>query len=160
MRVTGLTAALAASLALPALAQDTTAQRQDTMPAPAGSNITVEAVLTSGLMDRVPQDTVTAVTVSGAMESDTVYLWTRVTGAQPGTVIRHVWFRGDDEVSNVELMINGSPWRTWSRKTITAEWGGSWRVEVRDAAGNVLETVSFTVEGAAPAAQPADSLQG
>lgn len=149
MRVACFTAILAVGLSLPARAQDTTAQRQDTMPAAAQpSSISVEAVLTSGLMDRVPQDTITS--VAAPAEADTVYLWTRVTGAEPGTVIRHVWFRGDDEVGNVELTINGSPWRTWSRKTITAEWTGDWRVEVQDASGNVLETVSFTVQASEP----------
>lgn len=141
MRVTCLTAALVASLAAAATAQDTTAA-----PAAApASNITVEVVLTSGLVDRVPQDTVTS--IPAPAEADTVYLWTRVSGAEPGTVLRHVWFRGDEEVGNVELTINGSPWRTWSRKTITADATGNWRVEVRDGAGNVLQTVSFTVGG-------------
>jgi Cu/Zn superoxide dismutase len=142
MRVTFLTAVLATSLTAAAAAQDTT-----TAPAPA-SNISVEAVLTSAVVDRAPQDTITTVSIS--TEADTVYLWTRVSGAEPGTVVRHVWFRGDEEVGNVELTINGSPWRTWSRKTITADATGDWRVEVRDEAGNVLQTVSFTV-GAAPA---------
>ncbi|MGH7644461.1 MAG: DUF2914 domain-containing protein, partial [Gemmatimonadales bacterium] len=35
--------------------------------------------------------------------------------------------------------------RTWSRKTVVPEWTGPWRVEVRDAGGTVLATVSFTV---------------
>lgn len=148
MRVTFLTAVLTTCLATAAAAQDTAAARPDTMPSAPASNISVEAVLTSGVVDRVPLDTITTVSVS--TEADTVYLWTRVSGAEPGTVLRHVWFRGDEEVGNVELTINGSPWRTWSRKTITADATGDWRVEVRDEAGNVLQTVSFTV-AAAPA---------
>jgi hypothetical protein len=41
--------------------------------------------------------------------------------------------------------MGGSPWRTWSSKTIPPEWSGEWSVEIRDASGAVLETVGFTV---------------
>jgi hypothetical protein len=139
MRATPITTVLVIALARAATAQDTAAVRPE-MPA---SNLTIEAVLTSNVLDRSPQDTVTAIpTPAGA---DTLYLWTRVTGAEPGTVLHHVWFRGDEQVGDVELTVGGSPWRTWSRKTIPAEWTGQWRVEVRDGAGNVLQTVSFSV---------------
>jgi len=138
MRVTSLTAVLATSLTVAAAAQEMTAPAQRPP-----SNISVEAVLTNGVVDRAPQDTAT--TIAAPAEADTVYLWTRVSGAEPGTVLHHVWFKGDEQVADVELTINGSPWRTWSRKTILAGETGPWRVEVRDAAGTVLQTVSFTV---------------
>ena len=140
MRLTSLTAVLATCFSFTAAAQDTTAARP---AAPAASSISVAVVLTNNVVDRAPQDTVT--TLAAPAEADTVYLWTRVSGAEPGTVLHHVWFKGDEQVADVELTINGSPWRTWSRKTIGAGDTGSWRVEVRDAAGTVLQTVSFTV---------------
>lgn len=139
MRVTSLTAAVVACCTVAAAAQDTTAAAR----APAQSNITVSTVLTSSIMERVAQDTIVNIPIPA--EADTVYLWTRVSGAEPGTVLHHVWFKGDEQVADVELTINGSPWRTWSRKTILAGETGPWRVEVRDAAGTVLQTVSFTV---------------
>ncbi|HXF95821.1 MAG TPA: DUF2914 domain-containing protein [Gemmatimonadales bacterium] len=139
MKVTRITVALVALLAGAAGAQDTAAVQQ---PAAAPS-LTVEAVLTRAVLDRMPQDTVSAIPAPAG--ADTLYLWTRVTGAMPGTVIHHVWFRGDEQVADVELTLGGSPWRTWSKKTIPAEWTGAWRVEVRDAAGNVLSSVQFTV---------------
>jgi DUF2914 family protein len=135
MKVTHITLALVIATAGAASAQDSAAAVQ------AAPNLTVEAVLTRGVVDRVPQDTVTAVPV----DVGSVSLWTRVTGADPGTVIHHVWYHGDEQVGDVELTLGGSPWRTWSRKTIPMEWTGAWRVEVKDAAGNVLQTISFTV---------------
>ena len=137
MKVTCLTAALVTCLATAGAAQDTT------MVTATASNISVEAILTSALMDRAPQDTITSIPTP--TEADTVYLWTRVSGAEMGTVLHHFWFKGDEQVADVELTINGSPWRTWSRKTIGADGAGAWRVEVRDSAGSVLGTVSFTV---------------
>ena len=113
---------------------------QDTTAAPA---IQIEAVLTTAIVDRMPSDTVNTLPVPAGQ--DTVYLWTRVSGAEPGTVLHHVWFHGEDQVGDVALTINGSPWRTWSSKLIPAEATGAWRVEVRDANGAVLQTVNFTV---------------
>jgi hypothetical protein len=62
-----------------------------------------------------------------------------------GQTVNHVWFHGDTEVGNVPLSIGGSPWRTWSRKTIPPDATGAWHVEIRDAAGTVLKRIDFTV---------------
>jgi hypothetical protein len=43
------------------------------------------------------------------------------------------------------LTITASPYRTWSRKTVPVEWIGPWHVEVRDAAGAVVQRIDFTV---------------
>jgi len=120
-------------------AQDTTAAAAAAAPRPA-QDVSVDAVLARNVMDRAPQDTGTAFPA----DVGSVVLWTRVTGAD-GQTLSHVWFYGDTEVGNVPLTIGGSPWRTWSRKTIPAEATGAWHVEVRDAAGNVLKRIDFTV---------------
>src|SRR5260370_1221657 len=62
-----------------------------------------------------------------------------------GTAMHHVWFHGDTQVGDMELQVGGWPWRTWSRKTVPADWTGAWHVEVRDAAGAVLKRIDFTV---------------
>jgi hypothetical protein len=59
--------------------------------------------------------------------------------------VHHVWFHGDQQVADVELHVTGSPWRTYSRKTVPADWTGAWHVEVRDANGTVLKRLEFTV---------------
>jgi hypothetical protein len=76
---------------------------------------------------------------------------TRVAGASGETSIQHVWFHGSEELARVRLAVRGSSWRTWSTKQILPSWTGAWKVEIQDADGNVLHTVSFTVgtEGAA-----------
>lgn len=137
MNAIRLTLALVAT----ALAAQTGAMAQDTTQAT--SNLTVEVVLTTNILERVPQDTVTA--IPAPAPEDTLYLWTRVTDAAPGTVIHHVWLRGGEQMADVPLTVNGSPWRTWSRKTMTADMTGAWRVEVRDASGTVLKAIDFTV---------------
>ena len=70
--------------------------------------------------------------------------WTRVTGAA-NTTIEHVWrHQGHENVISLNIGM-GSPWRTWSRKTIPSDWTGQWTFEVRDTDGNVMATTTFTV---------------
>lgn len=105
--------------------------------------VLVEAVIAQSVVDRVPQDTGSAFPA----EVGQVVCWTKVTDAAPGSVIHHVWFHGDTQVGDVELTVGGSPWRTWSRKTVPAEATGGWHVEIRDAGGALLRRVDFVVGG-------------
>ena len=135
------------ALATPAVGQDTTPPPPTPPPAaapaeaaPAGSAVTAEAVVAKSVMDRE------AVEPGTAFPADVgqLVLWTKVSGAA-GSMVRHVWFHGETEVSNVELSISSSPYRTWSRKTVPPDWTGAWHVEVRDAAGAVVQRIDFTV---------------
>src|SRR5438093_8915366 len=125
-------------------AQDTT-KAAAPAPAPAAAAATpsvtvVEAVVAKSVLDRQPQDTGTAFPADVGQ----LNCWTKVEGAG-GSSIHHVWFHGDTQVGDVELQVGGSPWRTWSRKTVPTDWTGAWHVEVRDAAGTVLKRIDFTV---------------
>ncbi len=131
---------LTLALALSFAGAGVTAAQDTTKAPPAATAIGVEAVLARSVMDRMPQDTGTAF----PPEVGELILWTRVTGGD-GQTLTHVWFHGDTEVASVSLTIGGSPWRTWSRKTIPAELTGAWHVEIRDAAGTVLKRIDFTV---------------
>jgi hypothetical protein len=133
---TMLPIALLLGLASGLAAQDSTAAAA----AAAQSAATVEAVLARSVVDRAAQDT----GVAFPPDVGTLVLWMRVTGGD-GQTLNHVWFHGDTEVGNVPLTIGGSPWRTWSRKTIPADATGAWHVEIRDAAGMVLKRIDFTV---------------
>jgi hypothetical protein len=116
------------------------AQDSTQAPAPAAAVTVDEAVVARTVLDRQPQDTGSVFPA----EVGQLVCWSKVTGAG-GTTIRHVWFHGDTQVGDVELQVGGSPWRTWSRKTVPADWTGAWRVEIRDAGGQVLKRIDFTV---------------
>ncbi len=110
----------------------------------AQSGLTVpESSVATSVVDRMPS----GVAMTFQADVGRVYAWTRIQGAEANTTIHHVWIHGDVERADVALSIGGSPWRTWSNKAIVSEWTGDWRVEVRDAGGNVLETIRFTVGG-------------
>ncbi len=146
-------AALSVLTARGAAAQDTTHAPAPAPPAPPAppaapapaaapaATVTVtDAVVAKTVVDRQPQDT------GAAFPADVGQLvcWTKVSGAS-GTALHHVWFHGDTQVGDVELQVGGSPWRTWSRKTVPADATGAWHVEVRDASGAVLKRIDFTV---------------
>lgn len=136
-RILSLTMLLAAATRLGA--QDST---QGAPPA-AGSLAVAVGVVARSVVEHQPQDT------GSAFPADVAQLvcFTQITGATAGAAasIHHVWFHGDTQVADVELQLGGSPWRTWSRKTVPADWTGPWHVEIRDAGGAVLKRIDFTV---------------
>jgi len=135
-----------AATARPLAAQDSTAAKPAAPATPAASALSVDAVLTRAIVNHLPQDTLTTVPA----DVGTLVLWTKVSRGA-GLSIHEVWFHGDTQVADVALEIGGSPWRTWSRKTVPPDWTGAWHVEVRDASGAVVKRVDFTVGAAAPA---------
>jgi hypothetical protein len=108
-------------------------------PAATQAQVAVEAQVATQIVDRMPEGAGTEF----PGDVGELYCWARVTDGG-GATIQHVWIYGEMEFP-VSLEVGGSPWRTWSSKTIPPEWAGAWRVEVRDGEGNVLATVSFTV---------------
>jgi len=119
-------------LHVPAMAQE----------AATGELAVVEAAVATGVVDRQPQGS--AETFAPSVGE--LYCWTKVTGAADGTKLEHVWYHGDQEVARIAVTVNGPTWRTWTKKTIPAEWTGGWRVDVVGPDGTVLKSVSFTVQ--------------
>jgi hypothetical protein len=127
--------ALAGGIALTAAAQQPAAA--PAAPAPGG--VTATVVIGKSIADKMPVDT------GSAFPADvgTLVACNSVTGAG-GMAIKHVWAHGP-HADTVTLNIGGSPWRSYSRKTIPAEWTGQWTLTVLDASGEVVATKTFTV---------------
>jgi hypothetical protein len=84
-------------------------------------------------------------------EGEVVHAWTRVENMQ-GQLIEHVWLREETVIARHWLRIDSNSCRTWSRRRMSYQpkypAGGSvWTVEVRTAAGDVLASASFIVQG-------------
>jgi hypothetical protein len=75
-----------------------------------------------------------------------LYCFTKIVGASQPTEVVHVWSYGDVERARISLAVNGATWRTHSSKAIQAHEIGSWRVDVLDASGNLLETINFEIK--------------
>jgi Protein of unknown function (DUF2914)/Helix-turn-helix domain len=77
-------------------------------------------------------------------EGTEVWFLTRITGAEPGDTIHHVWLHDGQVANDVALRVGGSPWRTQSKKLLHAGSAGSWAVEARDDSGHVLARREFS----------------
>jgi hypothetical protein len=137
---THLSASLFVGAAI-ALVSATSARAQDpTQAGAAKSAATVEVSIGTSVADR---------TLAGAAESfpkgtEKLYCFSKVTGAE-NSEIEHVWYKGDAEQGRVKLKVGGSPWRTYSSKTLGADGSGDWRCDVVQD-GKVLQSVKFKVE--------------
>lgn len=74
-----------------------------------------------------------------------LYCFTKITGAASPTQVTHVWYFGDIERARVNLAVNAATWRTWSSKIIQAHEIGLWHVDVLGPAGDVLQSIGFTI---------------
>ena len=104
-----------------------------------GGGVTADIAVGKGITDRMPTDTASAFPA----DVGSLVCWTRVTGAS-GQKTTFVWSHGPHS-DTVSTNIGGSPWRTYSRKTIPADWTGEWKVEVHDSTGSVVASKTFTV---------------
>ena len=100
-------------------------------------NLVTDAKLGRNVVDRELTDETTTFAVG-----EKAYLWLRVEGGT-GETLTVVWKINDLEFP-VDLSIGGSPWRTWSTKTLHLP--GEWTVTVSDAAGNTLNEATLTVQ--------------
>jgi len=119
--------------AAPMTAQEAAAQE--------GGPAVVEGGVGTAVMDRELQ----GMAESFPATVGTVYCFTKIGQTQAGATVEHVWYFGDQEVARKELSVGGSPWRTWSSKTIPPEATGAWRVDVV-AGGTVIKSFAFTVQ--------------
>lgn len=98
-----------------------------------------EVTVTTGIRDRMPVDAVE----SYAAKVESLFCFSRITGAVEDTTIWHVWYLGEKEMARIGLPVRSENWRTWSNKAIPAGAQGHWRVEVLDDQGNMLASKSF-----------------
>jgi hypothetical protein len=100
-------------------------------------------VVTSALGNGVDRETRTIQGEAASFDSSApVYFLTRVKSETVPTTINHVYSVDGTEVASVSLNVKGSPWTTWSQKTV---WPGEWKVELKDESGVVIETKTFSV---------------
>ena len=75
-----------------------------------------------------------------------LYCFTRVTGANGGDKIKHIWYYQDKKLAEITLSIKSPDFRTYSSKKIKAYQKGKWRVEVMSLEGVNLATLNFTIK--------------
>ena len=94
-------------------------------------------VLCSGVQDREPGAEITTAKIG-----DTVIGFNQIRSGLGEVTVTHRWLHEADNMGDVPLAVKSSPWRTWSRKTVSE--AGNWKWQVLDSSGAVLK-VAFTV---------------
>ncbi len=106
-----------------------------------GALTVAEMAITTRIVQGNPVDSVQRISASAIHE---LYCFTKIVAPDDGErEIVHVWYRNDEIVSRCVLPVLGRSWRTYSKKFVTKEMAGDWRVEVLDSAGNLLKTTKF-----------------
>jgi hypothetical protein len=99
-------------------------------------------VLGTGVENREP----VGVSETFPASIEKVYCFLEATDISQDTEVSFVWYHGEKEMGKTTLPLKmGSRWRTYASKNL-GELKGEWKVEIRDAAGNVLKDVQFKVE--------------
>ena len=107
----------------------------------AGSLSVETASICTGVADRQPVGAATSFSVS----NDRLYCFSKIANIAQATEIVHVWYFGETERARISLGVQPPAWRTYSSKIIQPHEIGSWRVEILDASGNLLDTLKFEV---------------
>lgn len=121
----------------------------------------VIVLITVAFFAFVPQDTtlkVARISIAAAIENlepvdvsttfskdtETVYCFTQITGAEDETFVIHRW-KFDSHQWDVKLNVKGSSWRTYSSKKLVSDWVGTWQVQILDANEEVIGETTFEV---------------
>lgn len=75
-----------------------------------------------------------------------LYGFTRtVSDSAEETTVKHIWLRDGKQIKETSLPVKGRRWRLYSTLPLDASSVGHWRLEVRDATGQLLKAVEFQI---------------
>jgi hypothetical protein len=78
--------------------------------------------------------------------TEKIYCFLEATDIAKDTEVSMIWFHGEEEMLKTSLPLNMGPrWRTYAYKNLRG-LKGDWKVELRDANGNLLKDIKFKVE--------------
>ena len=99
-------------------------------------------VMAKQITDREPSN----ITNTFSVTDETAYCFLEVRDIEFDTTVSFVWYHEGNEMARVTLPLQkGWRWRTYSSKKL-ANQQGKWIVELQEASGIVLNSVSFTVK--------------
>jgi TonB family protein len=75
-----------------------------------------------------------------------VYFWMELEGLESGQTLTQAWIFRGRAVQEIELVMKGEHWRSWSYKTLFPGLEGAWLLELRDDTGRLLGSWSFHCE--------------
>ena len=124
----------------PALAQE---KAKEEAAAKEGPGFTIaRLVVGTGVENREP----VGVAETFPASTEKVYCFLEATNIAKDTEVSVVWFHGEKEIWKISLPLKMGPkWRTNALKNLRG-LKGDWKVEIKDADGNLVKDVKFKVE--------------
>jgi hypothetical protein len=135
-----LTVLTMGSMIFPAFAQE---KGKEETAAKEGAGFTIaRLVVGTGVENREP----VGVAETFPASTEKVYCFLEATNITQDTEVSFVWFHGEKEIWKISLPLKTGPkWRTNASKTVSG-LPGDWKVEIKDADGNLVQDVKFKVE--------------
>jgi hypothetical protein len=116
-------------------------EQKATSKEPAGFTI-ARVVVGTGVENNEP----VGVAESFPVSTEKVYCFLQANDIAKDTEVSFVWFHGQDEKLKTILPLKmGKRWRTSANKNLRG-LKGDWKIEIKDADGNLLKEVKFKVE--------------
>jgi hypothetical protein len=110
--------------------------------APAKEMTIARAVVATGIENLEPVGAAATFPAS----TERVYCFLEATHIDQDTEVSLTWFYGGKEMGKITLPLKAGPrWRTWAYKNLGGQ-EGEWKVEIKDAQGNLLKEVPFKVQ--------------
>ena len=98
------------------------------------------AVMCTAVVDRACEGS------SDTFPSDVGKVYAHTTILDHVGSVTHRYIYKDKVMAEINLNVGGTPWRTWSSKTIDPLWSGDWKVEVVDNSdGAVMDILEFVI---------------
>lgn len=128
------------SMIFPALAQE---KGKGETAAKEGPGFTIaRLVVGTGVENREP----VGVAETFPASTEKVYCFLEATNVAKDTEVSFFWFHGEKEMWKISLPLKMGPkWRTNALKSLGG-LKGDWKVEIKDADGNLVQDVKFKVE--------------
>lgn len=147
------------AVAMPALAEEVTAESPATSTPPAAAateqaaqklaaGTVARATFTKGIAEREPMDTISTL----GTNDKKIYYFSELRD-MAGQTVTHRWEHDGKIMAEVPFTVNGNRWRVFSSKNLEEGWQGEWKVSVIDQSGGTLAVNTFSYEKEA-AAQP------
>ena len=129
-------------LVLNTFSQTFAQDQEEVVPVETPQELTlVQAVMCEGLRSLVPLNEAVAFSI----KREEVFCFLDFAPVPEKTSIRISWFWRDERRLNRKFILYPPRWSTLDSKELRDADKGPWRVEVRDAEGNTLKTLRFSI---------------
>jgi hypothetical protein len=121
-------------------AQDNAAPAPATVPAAAAPSFSVDSI---AIADHVESRIPAGIASEFPWDIGRVSCWIKISSSRPPVPVKFLWYKNDELVLEWPYSLLVESGRLWSTKAVAT---GKWKVEIVDAAKNVVKTASFEVK--------------